>query len=72
MIVDVTQLTEFRQRYGHALGMSLCAFYEIWKQHGEDVAKTLVPNSTFYRYRKLLEQDGYLDIKQYNPRRWIR
>ncbi len=72
MIIDVTRLTEFKERYGPALGMSLCAFYGIWMQHGESVAKELVPQTTYYRYRKLLSDGGYLDIKEYSPRRWIR
>jgi len=76
VIIERSLVEEFLNRYGIPLGFSLLVFYKLWKEEGPEIARLMVPESTFYKYRKILFEDGWItleEIRQSEPgRRWIR
>ncbi len=75
VIIDDSLLKRFQAKYGALMGLQLVVFYLNWKRSGEIVAKACVPERTFYHYRRILYQDGFLtdeDIKSDGSARWVK
>lgn len=75
VIIEGRLLKRFRVKYGASMGLKLLVFYSDWKKGGEVSARAGVKERTFYNYRKILYQDGFLtddDIKSGGNARWVK
>lgn len=75
MVIDDSLLEMFQAKYGTLMGLKLVVFYLNWRRGGEIVAKAGVLERTFYHYRRMLYQDGFLtdeDIKSSGNARWVK
>ena len=75
VVIDDSLLKMFQAKYGTLMGLKLVVFYLNWKRGGEIMAKACVPKRTFYHYRRMLYQDGFLtdeDINSSGHARWVK
>ena len=75
VLIEDSLMKRFQAKYGTLMGLKLVVFYLNWKSGGELKARLGIQERTFYHYRKILYQDGFLtddDIESGGNARWVK
>jgi hypothetical protein len=75
VVIEDALLKKFQKKYGGSMGVKVAFCYMNWKTGGEALARSAIPERTFYHYRRILHHDGFLtsdDIKSVSSARWIK
>jgi hypothetical protein len=60
MYLDMSLVDKLKIKWGFQVGLNAAAFFELWRQNGEEQAKASVPQRTYYHYRNILIDAEFL------------